>query len=75
VKPYKTLRGMFLASVSVQASKWASFSSLFWACFRKIRLFLEGLRRVISDIKSPMLAASAWALRIVAVISYCEGLP
>jgi len=27
----------------VQASKWASFFSSFWACFRKLRLFSGGL--------------------------------
>jgi len=66
-QPLKTLRDVFLVSVSAQALKWASFYSCFWACFRKIRLFSEGLRHVISDIKISTLAASAWSLRIVAV--------
>jgi len=70
----ETLRGCFLASVSAQASKWAPFCSPFWACFRKTHPFSEGLRRAICDIKPSMLAASAWALRIVAVRSYCEVL-
>ena len=33
----------------VQASKWASFFSSFWAYFRKIRLFSEWLRCVVFD--------------------------
>jgi len=36
----------------VQASKWASFFSSFWAFFRKLRLFSGGLRCVVFDRES-----------------------
>jgi hypothetical protein len=36
----------------VQASKWASFFSSFWAFFRKIRLFYGWLRCVVFDTES-----------------------
>jgi len=63
-------RNAFLVSVSAQASKWASFYSFFWACFRKLRLFSEGLRHVISDIKTSTLVVSVGSLRIVTVRTY-----
>lgn len=73
--PTETLRGMFLVLDSVQASKWASFCSLFWACFQKIHSFWSRRNAWVWMGKTPMLAGSAWALRIVAVLSYCEVLP
>ena len=36
----------------VQASKWASFFSSFWAFFRKIRRFHGRLRCIVFDRKS-----------------------
>ena len=36
----------------VQASKWVSFFSSFWAFFRKLRLFLGWLRCVVFDRES-----------------------
>ncbi|MBA7577149.1 hypothetical protein ES708_18995 [subsurface metagenome] len=68
----ETLRGMFLVLDSVQASKLASFYSLFWACFLKLRLLSGWLNVLFWMGKTSMLVASAWALRIVTVTSYCE---
>ena len=66
---------MFLVLRSAQASKWASFYSSFWACFRKIRLFSGWLNVLFLMHKISTLAASAMSLRIVAVRSLCEVLP
>ena len=41
-----------MALRSAQASKWASFFSSVWACFRKLRLFWEELGYVVFDRES-----------------------
>jgi len=53
---------------SREALKWASFLSLVWASFGKMRLFLGALRQGISDIGEPMLATLLLPLWNVTVV-------
>lgn len=47
---------MILGYKSREGSKWASFLSLVWASFWKMRLFSGALGQGISDMGEPMLA-------------------
>lgn len=59
---------MILGHRSREASKWASFLSLVWASFGKIRLFSEALGQGISDIGEPVLATLLLPLWNVTVV-------
>jgi len=64
-----------LASKPVQASKWASFSSVFFASFEEIRLFSQGLGQTIFEVKGSMLVVSKVAGLNVAVEQGYSVLP
>ena len=59
---------MILGHKSREVSKWASFLSLVWASFGKIRLFSGALGQGISDIGEPLLATLLLPLWNVTVV-------
>ena len=59
---------MILGHKSRKVLKWASFLSLVWASFGKIRLFSGALRQGISDIRASMLATLLLPLWNVTVV-------
>jgi hypothetical protein len=59
---------VILGHKSREAFKWASFLSLVWASFGKIRLFLGTLIQDISDIGEPKLTALLLPLWNVTVV-------
>ena len=59
---------MILGHKSREVSKWASFLSLVWASFGKIRIFCGALGPGISDIRDPVLVTLFLPLWNVAVV-------